>query len=268
MADCGRSSVVEPQISKLAARVRSPPPASSDAVDRLLSVVKTAERNEARRLRREEGRSVKELAALLGVARSSISLWVRDIELTKEQHAALRRRMGGRIDGSRVNAVISARSGERERKRAVGDELDERILCTQPVACCSGRKGPEHATAVEFVNSDPAMIDPLRSDFFDPATACLMSKVRGHVQPLRRSRSWPAARSRTSGWICLACPGACLRKSTVNRYSKYSKKKRRNKLPYGTCRLTVCDTQARSEPLRGDPGVRRLRARGMAHVAQ
>ncbi len=28
----------------------------------------------------------------------------------------------------------------------------------------------------------------------------------------------------------------------MNRYSKYSKKKRRNKLKHGTCRLTPCDT--------------------------
>jgi transcriptional regulator with XRE-family HTH domain len=75
--------------------------------------MKTAERNEARRLRKEEGRSVKELAALLGVSRSSISLWVRDIELTEDQYMALRRRMGGRIDGSRVNAVKGL-----ERRRA------------------------------------------------------------------------------------------------------------------------------------------------------
>jgi transposase len=67
--------------------------------------MKTAERECARKLRREEGRSVKELASLLGVARSSISLWVRDIELTDEQRANLRRRMGGRIDGPRVNVV-------------------------------------------------------------------------------------------------------------------------------------------------------------------
>ncbi len=31
--------------------------------------------------------------------------------------------------------------------------------------------------------------------------------------------------------------------STVNRYSKHSQKKRRNKLPFGTCRLVVCDTR-------------------------
>lgn len=40
----------------------------------------------------------------------------------------------------------------------------------------------------------------------------------------------------------LGLPPACLRKSTVNRYSKYSQKKRRNKLPYGTCRLLAYDT--------------------------
>ena len=41
----------------------------------------------------------------------------------------------------------------------------------------------------------------------------------------------------------LRLPRSCLRKSTVNRFSKYSQKKRRNKLPYGTCRLGVYDTR-------------------------
>ena len=45
-------------------------------------------------------------------------------------------------------------------------------------------------------------------------------------------------------WLhSLGLPKTCLRKSTVNRFSKYSQKKRQNKLPYGTCRLAVCDTQ-------------------------
>ena len=37
-------------------------------------------------------------------------------------------------------------------------------------------------------------------------------------------------------------PRSCLCKSFVNVYSKYSQKKRRNKLPYGTTRLTVYST--------------------------
>jgi hypothetical protein len=32
-------------------------------------------------------------------------------------------------------------------------------------------------------------------------------------------------------------------KSVVNTYSKYSQKKRRNKLPYGTCKLTINSTR-------------------------
>jgi transposase-like protein len=51
--------------------------------------MKTEERNEARRLRAEQGASVKELARLLGVSRSSVSLWVRDIELAETQYLAL-----------------------------------------------------------------------------------------------------------------------------------------------------------------------------------
>jgi hypothetical protein len=40
-----------------------------------------------------------------------------------------------------------------------------------------------------------------------------------------------------------ALPPQCLCKSTVNVYSKYSQKKRRNKLPYGTARVTVSRTR-------------------------
>jgi hypothetical protein len=38
-------------------------------------------------------------------------------------------------------------------------------------------------------------------------------------------------------------PRTCLTKTMVNRYSRYSQKKRRNKLPYGTCRITVHNTR-------------------------
>ena len=44
-------------------------------------------------------------------------------------------------------------------------------------------------------------------------------------------------------WLdTLKLPRTCLRPSIVNVYSKYSQKKRRNKLPYGTCKVVYCDT--------------------------
>jgi hypothetical protein len=45
-------------------------------------------------------------------------------------------------------------------------------------------------------------------------------------------------------WLqSLELPASSLRKSIVNVYSKHSQKKRRNKLPYGTCKLVVCRTR-------------------------
>jgi transposase len=48
--------------------------------------VKLIERDEARRLRREEGLAIRVIAEQLGVSKSSVSVWKRDVELTEEQH--------------------------------------------------------------------------------------------------------------------------------------------------------------------------------------
>jgi hypothetical protein len=53
--------------------------------------VTLVEREEARRLRREDGLAVRVIAERLSVSKSSVSLWTRDIELTEEQHERLRR---------------------------------------------------------------------------------------------------------------------------------------------------------------------------------
>lgn len=102
-------------------------------------------------------------------------------------------------------------------------------------------EGSRNRNAVEFVNSDPAMVvfflRFLRVCFSIPD-----SKIRvtcnlfaDHVGKQREIEGF---------WLReLGLPKTCLRKSTVNRYSKHSKKKRRNKLPYGTCRLNISDTR-------------------------
>jgi transcriptional regulator with XRE-family HTH domain len=54
--------------------------------------MKKEEKKEARRLRIEEGLSLKEIAEKLNVSRTSISYWVRDIPLTEEQRFRLSER--------------------------------------------------------------------------------------------------------------------------------------------------------------------------------
>ena len=55
----------------------------------MLSIMKTAERATARQLRKEFGLPITEIARRIGVSKASVSLWVRDVELTTAQRAAL-----------------------------------------------------------------------------------------------------------------------------------------------------------------------------------
>ncbi len=121
--------------------------------------MKTAERNKAGLLRREQGLSVKELTRLLGVSKSSVSLWVRDIELTRAQREALQERMGAAGEaGSAANAAKGlarrreAQGSGRAAARREGDLLH--------AAGCMlyWAEGSRNRNVVEFVNSDPAMI--------------------------------------------------------------------------------------------------------------
>jgi transposase-like protein len=202
--------------------------------------MKTAERDQARRLRREQGLSVKELARLVGVSRSSISLWVRDIELTDAQHKALRERMGGRIDGARVN-TIHALARHRE-AQGIGRAAARRGDILHAAGCMLyWAEGSRNRHSIEFVNSDSAMVvfflHFLRTCYSvpDAKVRVICNLFADHAERQREIEDF---------WLReLGLARTCLRKSTVNRYSKHSKKKRRNKLPYGTCRLNVYDTR-------------------------
>ena len=74
--------------------------------------MKLAEREEARTLRRRQGQSIKEIARALGVSTSSVSHWVRDVELTGEQLDALRARnpiLNGQLAGVKARAARARR---------------------------------------------------------------------------------------------------------------------------------------------------------------
>ena len=102
-------------------------------------------------------------------------------------------------------------------------------------------EGSRNRHAIEFVNSDPAMV-VLFLRFLRACYAVPDAKVRVTCNLFADHEE--RQRGIEDFWLCeLGLPRACLRKSTVNRYSKHSKKKRRNKLPFGTCRLNVYDTR-------------------------
>jgi hypothetical protein len=101
-------------------------------------------------------------------------------------------------------------------------------------------EGSKGRNSVGFVNSDPAMIK-FFVQFLRTCYAVTDSKITVTCNLFVDHET--RQREIEDFWLQLVgVSRARLRKTTVNRYSKYSTKKRQNKLPFGTCRITVCDT--------------------------
>jgi hypothetical protein len=102
-------------------------------------------------------------------------------------------------------------------------------------------EGSRHRNHVQFTNSDPMMIGFfvrfLRSYFHLPnetvRVACNL--FADHEEKQRQIEDF---------WLAtVELPRSCLTKTMVNKYSRSSKRTRVNRLPYGTCRVTVHKTE-------------------------
>jgi AcrR family transcriptional regulator len=206
----------------------------------MFSIVKTAEREAARRIRREEGASINEIARRTGAAKSSISRWVRDVELSEEQRESLRiAAYNGMIKGRTMHAELrrEARGMAQEEGRTRARQGDGFFLAGCMLYWAEGSKDRNH---VEFTNSDAQMVAFFARflktywNLRDEDIRITCNLFADHVDRQHDIEQF---------WLGIArLSRESLRKSRVNVYSKYSKKKRRNRLPYGTCRLTVCRT--------------------------
>jgi hypothetical protein len=198
--------------------------------------MKTEERAEARRLRCQ-GRSVRDIEGLLGVARSSVSLWVRDIELTEPQREALRLSARRTRSAGRSEHFRAKRRAYQEEGRAAARRCD----ALHAAGCMLyWAEGTKHRNTLGLSNSDPEVvrffIGFLRAYFPAPDKKVRLqcNLFADHVERQYEIEQF---------WLdVLDLPTSCLTKSIVNTYSKYSQKKRMNKLPYGTCRLSVHST--------------------------
>jgi hypothetical protein len=114
---------------------------------------KLVERRQARQLRRT-GLPLGEIAARLGVSKSSVSLWVRDVEFTPVPRVTRGRRRD-------PNALQRRKQGEIERLLEEGrvriGRLSEREFLVAGVALYAG-EGAKRDGAVKSANSDPRMI--------------------------------------------------------------------------------------------------------------
>ncbi len=202
--------------------------------------MKTDEREQARRLR-ALGWSIKEIEQQLRVSRSSVSVWVRDVVLGPDERRALveKTRLGPLVAAARKSAVA------REQRRLY--QLEGRRFCQErDVSYASGcmlywAEGAKERNSVRIVNSDRELL-VLFARFlrkhFDVDDAAM--RLRCNLSAANEAEQSAIEQY----WVdSLDLPASCLRKSSVNVHSNYSLKKRTNKLPYGTCELTVNSTR-------------------------
>jgi hypothetical protein len=185
--------------------------------------------------------SVKTSAQRLDVSAASASVWVRDIELTSEQRAALLRR---EQTGAHIGRAVAAEHRRAERRQ--WQESGRNRVCNADPMYAAGcmlywAEGGKARNSVRFTNSDPDMVaffvDFLRTSFDvpDERMRVWLNLFADHVAVQHDIEEF---------WLAiLSLPRTCLTRSTVNVYSKYTKKKRLNRLAYGTCRVTVSDTR-------------------------
>jgi transcriptional regulator with XRE-family HTH domain len=204
----------------------------------LLPDMKTAARIRARQIRSAEGRSVKEIARIVGVSQSSVSVWVRDIVVEEPQRRALLERAAEARNRAGCAHFRARRQAFQEDGRSLARHGDP----VHAAGCMLyWAEGSKTRNAVQFVNSDPAMVaffGRFLRTYYDVGDEAFRVECNLFADHLERQRDIEQF------WLdTLELPASCLRKSTVNVYSKYSEKKRRNRLPHGTVRVCVHSTR-------------------------
>ena len=190
---------------------------------------------------RSEGCSIKEIAATLGVARSSVSVWVRDVELDPEQQAALvyRTKLGPVVAGElKAKRAREVRRSYQEAGRRLARERGPDYAAGCMLYWAEGSKA---RNSLQIVNADPEVIvffARFLREQFDVASEQMRLSCNLFVDHESRQHEIE------DYWLeRVGAPRSSLRRSAINRYSKYSQKKRTNKLPYGTCSLRVHSTR-------------------------
>jgi len=108
---------------------------------------------------RKLGKSYGEILKKVKVSKSTLSLWLRDIELTSEQKAELRGRQKSRYEGAKANQ----RKRIERTKKIIGESKKEAKLFLKNPLFLMGlmlywAEGSKRGEQINFSNSDPRMI--------------------------------------------------------------------------------------------------------------
>lgn len=202
--------------------------------------MKVKEKKKARTLRKK-GYSINEIVSKVDASKGSVSVWVRDIELTQKQKERLSKKGHSKevIEKRRKTRLKNERA-KRQRiiKKAEGsiENISDRELFFIGVALYWG-EGAKKRNVLHFSNSDPKLIK-IMMRFFRNVCGVPIGKMQGHIHLHQHLNVVEAERywSEVSG-----IPREQFYK-TSQQHNVASKNKK-DSLPYGTFSIYVCDTK-------------------------
>lgn len=199
------------------------------------------EKEDSIKLRRK-GFSIKEIANKIGVAKSSVSLWVRNIELNSEQIEILSKKVSG------IKVVEKRRQtrlkNEKSKRQIILDKAEKQIekisqkeLWLMGVMLYWAEGGKTQRGLVRFSNGDPEMIK-IMMVFFRKICKVPEEKFRGyiHIHPHLDHKKAEKYWSNITG-ISLKKFFKTYRKTNI------SSKNKKNTLPFGVFDIYICDTK-------------------------
>jgi len=200
------------------------------------------EKRDIARNLRKKGYSINEIVKHANFSKSSVSLWVRDIELTKEQKGRLsekgirketiEQRRTTRLKNENAKRQIIIDAAQKQIKK-----LSEKELWLIGVMLYWAEGGKTERGLVRFSNSDPEMIKFMMV-FFRNICKIPEKKFRAyiHIHPHLDHKKAEKYWSHVTN-IPL--------KNFFNTYRKPNKssKNKRHTLPYGTIDIYICNTE-------------------------
>lgn len=201
------------------------------------------EKIEARKLRRQ-GKSIKEIENILGIRRSSISVWVRDIELTEKQKQRLsmrglalevmERRRKTRWSNETKMRTIFLEQGLKEIS-----ELPRVDILTLGLGLYWGEGSKTSRGSVELSNTDPRIIQ-VYVLFLNKCFGFPIKKMHGHVG----LHSHLSIKKAEKYWSDISgIPLSQFQKTSFQKSRAGNDE--RDRLPFGTFSVGVYDTAAR-----------------------
>jgi hypothetical protein len=204
--------------------------------------MKTEEKKIARQFR-GEGLSLKEIVKKTGFSKSSVSFWVRDIELTIAQKNELsskglkkeivEKRRKTRIDNENKRRQIIIDAATKE----IPNDISQRELWLIGLCLYWGEGAKTLRSGVQFSNSDPLMVKVMMK-FFKKICKIPLNKFRGHIHLHPHLNSVSAIKY----WHKVSGIPISQFYKTTKQQNRASKNKK-DSLPFGTFNIQICNTE-------------------------